>query len=99
MEHLSKLYKDVPYDTLQNTIWWIEYVMRYNGAPALQIKMCNQPWYQRFDRDVIGFISIATFIIFLFSLWILLQTLRFFYKYYQIFYDSTQNYDPKLKKQ
>lgn len=77
MDKLSKLYKDSPYDSLQNAVQWIEYVIRQNGTPFLRNSLCDEPWYQRYDWDIIGFLAIILFITSLFSMWILLQIFRF----------------------
>jgi len=77
MEHLSKLYKDAPYDTLQNAVRWIEYVIRQNGTTFLRNSLCDEPWYQRYDWDIIGFLAIILFIASLIFIWTLLLILRF----------------------
>ncbi|KAL6435773.1 hypothetical protein ACFW04_005573 [Cataglyphis niger] len=77
MKHLSQLYNDGPYDSLQNTIRWIEYVIRQNGTPFLRDNICNEMWYQRYDWDIIGFLAIVIFIASLLVLWMLYQILRF----------------------
>ncbi|KAM0724858.1 UDP-glycosyltransferase UGT5 [Formica fusca] len=77
MKHLSQLYNDGPYDSLQNTIRWIEYVIRQNGTPFLRNNLCYDTWYQRYDWDIIGFLAIIIFIASLFVLWVLYQILRF----------------------
>ncbi|KAL0129001.1 hypothetical protein PUN28_004006 [Cardiocondyla obscurior] len=73
MKHLSKVFKDSPYDSLQNAIQWIEYVIRQNGTPFLRNNLCDEPWHQRYDWDIIGFLSIVLFIIFVTCIWILFQ--------------------------
>jgi len=77
IEQLSKLFKDAPYDTLQNAVRWIEYVIRQNGTPFLRNSLCDEPWYQRYDWDIIGFLAIVLFIASLISIWALLLILRF----------------------
>lgn len=99
IEHLSKLSRDIPYDTLKNAAWWVEYVMRHNGAPSLRNNICDDPWYQRYDWDVIGFLAVAAFTVFLISLCTLFHILRFIYRRGQIFYGSSEYYYTKLKKQ
>lgn len=77
MKHVSELYKDVPYDSLQNAIRWIEYVIRHNGTPFLRNSLCDETWYRRYDWDIIGFFAILIFIASLLILWTLLQIVRF----------------------
>lgn len=77
MERLSEIFKDAPYDSLQNAVRWIEYVMRQNGTLFLRNSLGDEPWYQRYDWDIIGFLAIVLFIASLISIWVLLQILRF----------------------
>ncbi|XP_018359613.1 PREDICTED: UDP-glucuronosyltransferase 2B23-like [Trachymyrmex cornetzi] len=77
MQRWSKIYRDSPYDSLQNAVRWIEYVIRQNGTPFLRNNLCDDPWYQRYDWDIIGFLAILLFIVFLISMWVLLLILRF----------------------
>lgn len=58
---LRALTKDKPYDSLENVIWWIEFVMRHNGAPHLRYNGIDLAWYQQFDLDVIVFLTIVIF--------------------------------------
>ncbi|XP_018401111.1 PREDICTED: UDP-glucuronosyltransferase 3A1-like [Cyphomyrmex costatus] len=77
MQHWSKIFRDAPYDSIQNAVRWIEYVIRQNGTPFLQNNLCDDPWYQRYDWDIIGFLAIVLFIVFLISIWALFLILRF----------------------
>ncbi|KAG5309857.1 UDB15 glucuronosyltransferase, partial [Acromyrmex insinuator] len=77
MQRWSKIFRDSPYDSLQNAVRWIEYVIRQNGTPFLQNDLYNDPWYQRYDWDIIGFLAIVLFIVFLISLWVLFLILQF----------------------
>ncbi|KYM77712.1 Ecdysteroid UDP-glucosyltransferase [Atta colombica] len=77
MQQWSKIFKDSPYDSLQNAVRWIEYVIRQNGTPFLRNNLCDDPWYERYDWDIIGFLAILLFIVFLISIWALLLILRF----------------------
>lgn len=89
MQHLYKLYKDTPQENLENAVWWIEYVMRHNGTSLLRNSLCDEPWYQRYDWDIIGFLAIAAFTAFLILLRALFQILRFIHGrriFYRIFH-------------
>ena len=55
--------KDAPYDIVKNLAWWTEYVIRTKGAPHLRSSITFQPWYQRYDLDVIVFLAIVAFVI------------------------------------
>lgn len=63
MVALRALTKDKPYDSLENVIWWIEYVMRHNGAPHLRFDGVDSAWYQQFDLDLVMFLTITLFLI------------------------------------
>jgi len=62
MVALRTLTKDKPYDSLENVIWWIEYVMRHNGAPHLRFDGVDSAWYQQFDLDLVIFLAIMSFL-------------------------------------
>ncbi|EFN87380.1 UDP-glucuronosyltransferase 2B13 [Harpegnathos saltator] len=82
MLELSALTKDKPYDSLENVIWWIEYVMRHNGAPHLRFNGADSAWYQQFDLDIIICLSIALFLALCVFLVVLVQGSRLLYKYH-----------------
>lgn len=63
MLKLRALTKDKPYDSLENAIWWIEFVMRHNGAPHLRFNGIDTAWYQQFDLDIIAFLTITSFLV------------------------------------
>nr|XP_003705446.1 PREDICTED: UDP-glucuronosyltransferase 1-2-like [Megachile rotundata] len=63
MIKLRELIRDVPYDAVDNLVWWTEYVIRHKGAPHLRSTLTSQPWYQRYDLDVVVFLSIVAFVI------------------------------------
>ncbi|KAK2579371.1 hypothetical protein KPH14_003236 [Odynerus spinipes] len=63
MLEVNSLLKDVPFDTLQNAAWWIEYVIRTKGAPHLQFSEKYKPLYQQYNVDVIAFLLMATNVI------------------------------------
>ncbi|XP_015174834.1 PREDICTED: uncharacterized protein LOC107065541 [Polistes dominula] len=70
MLKLKNLIEDKPFDTMDNVIWWIEYVIRHKGASHLRSSIVDEPWYQRYDTDVIAFLSVTLFIITVLSLYI-----------------------------
>lgn len=77
MISLSELTKDKPVDDIENLVWWIEYVMRHNGAPHLRYNGANQSFYERHDTSIIAFFAIAVFIIIMLLLLILTKCLYF----------------------
>jgi len=81
---LRALTKDKPYDSLENVIWWIEFVMRHNGAPHLRFNGVDTAWYQQFDLDVIVFLTITSFLVLCAILSIVGWILRQLCTYYDI---------------
>ncbi|XP_017875026.1 uncharacterized protein LOC108621928 [Ceratina calcarata] len=64
MKHIKKVAKDIQIDPVENLVWWTEYVIRTKGAPHLRSNLAWQPWYKRYDTDIIVFLtSIAVIII------------------------------------
>lgn len=51
-ERVAKLFRDRPLSVLDTAIYWIEYVIKYNGAPHLRTVGADLPWYQYFLIDV-----------------------------------------------
>ncbi|XP_072750513.1 UDP-glycosyltransferase UGT5-like isoform X2 [Anoplolepis gracilipes] len=43
---LRDLLKDLPYNPLDNAVWWIEHVIRHKGAKHLWSNTRNMPWYK-----------------------------------------------------
>ncbi|CAL8110971.1 unnamed protein product [Orchesella dallaii] len=58
MVELSNMFKDHPIDPLENALYWVEYVLRYDTS-LLKPLGINQTWYQRRLLDVYAFISIV----------------------------------------
>ncbi|KAM0725023.1 UDP-glycosyltransferase UGT5 [Formica fusca] len=63
MLKLRDLLHDLPYDPLNNAIWWVEHVIRHKGARHLRNKSRDMPWYktQLLDMLAIVLISLALF--------------------------------------
>lgn len=59
--------------------WWTEYVIR-TKALHLRSTLAWEPWYQRYDTDIIIFLTIVIFIIFLIVISIIVNILMYFYK-------------------
>lgn len=60
--------------------WWTEYVIRTKGALHLRSTLAWEPWYQRYDMDIIIFLTIVIFIIFLIIISIIVNIFMYFYK-------------------
>lgn len=63
MTYLSYLFKDQPYDSMENALWWIEFVMRHKEVNFLRFSESDNPWYQRYDIDIIALLSVTLFIL------------------------------------
>lgn len=61
MIKLSNLTKDKSIDSIESIVWWIEYVMRHNGVPHLRYNGADQPFYERYDMNIIAFLMIVIF--------------------------------------
>lgn len=62
-EKVSKLFRDRPMTPLQTAAFWIEYMIRHNGAKHLQSAAVFQNFFQQNSLDVIAFIAIVVYII------------------------------------
>lgn len=92
MIKIKELNEDKPYDILDNVIWWTEFVIRHKGAPHLRTSIAYDPWYQRYDMDIIAVLSITMFVIFVCILMIIHKLLIIF-----ISNDMKKPVDPKKK--
>lgn len=61
--NLSDIFKDRPMSPIDTAIYWIEYVIRYKGAPQLQYPGRDLNFIQRNSLDVIGFIVIMVYLL------------------------------------
>lgn len=50
----SQLYRDRPAHPLETAIWWVEYVLRHNGAIHMQSEAVNLNWFQYNSYDVLA---------------------------------------------
>ncbi|XP_076388109.1 uncharacterized protein LOC100874899 [Megachile rotundata] len=81
MLHLRELVNDNPYDLVDNLVWWTEFVIRHKGAPHLRSTLINQPWYQRYDIDIVAFLAIIAFVVVSILVNILARILVHVFKY------------------
>ncbi|XP_065219659.1 uncharacterized protein LOC135845124 [Planococcus citri] len=56
MKKLSKIFKDRPMSAMDTAIYWIEYVIRHEGAHHLRTAAVDLPFYQYLLLDVIAFL-------------------------------------------
>lgn len=65
LSQLSKIASDQPMSALDKAVWWIEYVIRHDGAVHLRYPGIEMPFYQYFLLDVIAFFF-AVFVTFIY---------------------------------
>ena len=56
VKKLSTVYRDRPMGPMKTAIYWIEYVIRHQGAPHLRSQAADQNWIQRSSLDVLVFL-------------------------------------------
>lgn len=62
VKHLSSIYRDRPMRPVETALYWIEYVLRYDGAKHMQSQAVNLNFFQLYSIDVIAFIATALLI-------------------------------------
>ncbi|GAB0095707.1 hypothetical protein DMENIID0001_111230 [Sergentomyia squamirostris] len=63
VEKMAQLYKDRPQTALETANYWIEYVIRHNGAPHLQSHAVHLNFWQNNSIDVIVFLIVTFYMI------------------------------------
>ncbi|XP_070161125.1 UDP-glucosyltransferase 2-like [Polyergus mexicanus] len=76
MLKLKAMNEDKPNNSLENAIWWIEFVIRHKDVSHLRCSIAYDPWYQKYDMDIIAVLSIATFVILFCTLVIIYKLLK-----------------------
>ncbi|KAL0194055.1 hypothetical protein M9458_012351, partial [Cirrhinus mrigala] len=62
---LSRIHHDRPIKPLDESVFWIEFVMRNKGAKHLRVEAHNLTWYQYHCLDVFAFlITILTVVLY-----------------------------------
>ncbi|XP_049963432.1 UDP-glycosyltransferase UGT5-like [Schistocerca serialis cubense] len=55
-KQLSQLFRDRPRPPLEEAVYWVEYVIRHQGAPHLRSAAMDLAWYQYLLLDVSAFV-------------------------------------------
>lgn len=63
-QKLSQLFRDRPMTPLQTAIYWIEYVIRYDGAKHMQSPAVHLNFIQKNSIDILLLFAIVFYIIF-----------------------------------
>lgn len=61
IKRLSDIFRNNIADPLKSSVFWIEYVMKYKGAPHLKSAAINLEWYQYLMLDIFGVFFLALF--------------------------------------
>lgn len=64
MQVLSDIFRSNQNDPLDTAIWWIEYVIKYKGAPHLQSPAKNLAWFRYLQLDLVFVIVGAIYMIY-----------------------------------
>lgn len=63
---ISNLYRDRPRHPVDTAVYWVEYVIRHNGAKHMQSPAVHLNFFQYHSLDVIGFIILCIYLVFKF---------------------------------
>ena len=61
---LSEIFKANQNDPLDTAVWWIEYVIKFKGAPHLQSAAKDLPWFRYLLLDIVFVIFGALYIVY-----------------------------------
>ena len=59
----ADLYLDRPMSALDTAVYWVEYVIRHNGAKHMQSQAIHLNWFQYYGLDVYAFIGLVLYLI------------------------------------
>ncbi|XP_047112256.1 UDP-glycosyltransferase UGT5-like [Schistocerca piceifrons] len=75
MKHFSTIYREHQSTSLERAVWWVEYVIRHQGAPHLRSTALDLHWWQLLLLDVIAFIlavaAVAAFLLYKLTRWLI----------------------------
>lgn len=63
LNKLSDIFRNNIADPLESAVFWIEYVMKYKGAPHLRSAAKDLEWYQYIMLDVFGLMLLIIFLV------------------------------------
>ncbi|XP_023297834.2 UDP-glycosyltransferase UGT5-like [Lucilia cuprina] len=76
INRISKIFHDRPLDARETAMYWIEYVIRHNGATHLRSAGLDLKWYQFYLLDVIAFV-IGCIVLILTLSWLALRMILY----------------------
>ncbi|XP_049860385.1 UDP-glucosyltransferase 2-like [Schistocerca gregaria] len=80
MKRFSAIYREHQSTSLERAVWWVEYVIRHQGAPHLRSAALDLHWWQLLLLDVIAFIlavaAVAAFVLYKLTQWLFSWLIR-----------------------
>ncbi|XP_049964203.1 UDP-glucosyltransferase 2-like [Schistocerca serialis cubense] len=77
-KQLSRLFRDRPRPPLEEAVYWVEYVIRHQGAPHLRSAALDLAWYQYLLLDVAAFVIAAASAVTVLTYLVVCRILRLF---------------------
>lgn len=71
---IANIAKDEMVPAMDQAVWWVEYVMRHNGAKHLRVASLDLSWYQLAMIDVYGFLLLVL-AGFIFSIYFIIKSI------------------------
>lgn len=68
MKRASQIFRDRPESPLEKAVYWVEYIIRHEGADHLRSAGVNLSWFSYFLLDIIG-----VFIVLLVLVWLVVK--------------------------
>lgn len=62
MKKASSIFRDRPKKPLDEAIFWIEYILRHDGAPHLRSAGLDLSWFSYFLLDILAAVVAAIFV-------------------------------------
>ena len=56
---------------LEEAVYWVEYVIKFRGAPFLRSSGVDLPWYQFWLIDVVAFLLITSTVVILIAMYVI----------------------------
>ncbi|XP_027693153.1 2-hydroxyacylsphingosine 1-beta-galactosyltransferase [Vombatus ursinus] len=75
-QKLSEIHKDQPSHPVNRTVYWIDYILRHNGANHLQAAVHRISFYQYFLLDIVFVLSLGAALLY----FVLTRMVKFTYK-------------------
>lgn len=78
MNILSHITKDKPNEAIKTAVWWIEYVLRHNGALHLRSANTQIKWCQEYLLDILATILVVFVVLILILFYIFNNFMKYF---------------------